>query len=605
MSESAALQAARKGPVALEAFQRAHPKDTLDFSGVDFCDPQNEHIQFSDFEFLLEVDFKETKFGNTPVPFQVHGHPSGRGSSKGAALFQKTVFHRNVSFANATFGNEVRFDDSVFEAGACFAKTTFGEAARLSRAVFQTVSFNRSIFGAHAWFDDILVVQDCSFEETIFGNKAQFDRAFFERAHFQSSLFGEDASFESAVFFALAQFNNTEFEAGASFRGVAFCSRAGFEGATFGDFASFRGVERQTLIDIANERAKVLSPNYAQIVKSRARLADPSVFLQATFSGASFTSKGHCYGTKFSQAKDIKARIVEGVREFARRIRVLFYPLSDVMRSGLFAGADFSNRSIKGLADFSRVKFEQPPNFQNVEPATALDLAEARFSFRPTALPRLRYWTTQTETVTRLRRLRKIAKDIEEIDIEQSLFILQRMAERGVAWRVWWDDVLRGWGIYHLINAHLKDRKTEISRLKRRWPLKLVRSIWAAIAGIGRPLKLTFLVFIYRYSSDFGRSIVLPIIWFVLLLFGAAYWYSLYTPAKLRADRIPDLIAFSLSYSFPISPLARQGFETLTTRLFPAGIPPQVLAISTGQTIVETLLLFLMALAIRNHFRVR
>jgi hypothetical protein len=271
-----------------------------------------------------------------------------------------------------------------------------------------------------------------------------------------------------------------------------------------------------------------------------------------------------------------------------------------------FAGADFSNRAIKGFADFSRVRFEQPPDFQNVQPATALDLAEVRFSFRPTAWPRLRYWTTQTETVTRLRRLRKIAKDIEETDIEQSLFILQRMAERGVAWRVWWDNVLHGWGIYHLINAHLKDRKaTEISRLKRQWSLKLARSVWVAITGIGRPLMLTFLVFIYRYSSDFGRSIVLPTMWFVLLLFGAAYWYSLYTPAPFHAERISDLITFSFSHSFPISPMARQNFEHIAARLFPAGMPIEVLAVSIGQTIVETLLLFLMVLALRNHFRLR
>jgi hypothetical protein len=293
---------------------------------------------------------------------------------------------------------------------------------------------------------------------------------------------------------------------------------------------------------------------------------------------------------------------VEGSKEFARRIRVLFYPASPLRRDG-FAGCDFSNRSIKGSADFSRVRFEQPPNFQNVDPATALDLAEARFSFRATEWPRLRHWTTKTETVTRLRRLRKIAKDIDEPDIEQSLFILQRMAERGVAWRVWWDDVLQGWGIYHLINAHLKGRRiTDISRLKRRWPLRLVRSARVAVTGSGRPLMLTFLVFIYRYSSDFGRSIALPAVWFVLVLFGFVRWYSLYAAVSVRFQ---DLIAFSFSHSFPLSPMTRQSFDGIALRLFPGGIPADVLMISTGQSILETLFLFLIALSIRNHFRVR
>jgi hypothetical protein len=594
MSESTALREARKGRAALEAFQRANPESTLDFRDVDFRDPQNEDIEFSGFEFLLDVDFSRAKFGDTDR------YPNGLG--RGAALFQKAVFNTRASFDHASFGFGARFDDSIFKRDADFVEATFADGAQFSRVVFQTVSFCRSNLGARANFDDILVVQSGSFDEVIFGPGARFDRAFFELAHFQCSLFGEGASFESAVFSALAQFNNTEFEAGANFSGVSFCSRAGFEEANFGDYASFEGKSRQTILDIANERAKALPTEYAQIVKDRAQTADPSMFLRAGFSGASFTSRTHQYATTFSTAEGVRARVVEGAKEFARRIRVLFYPASPLGRDG-FAGCDFSNRVIKGSADFSRVRFEQPPNFQSVDPATALDLAEARFSFRATEWPRLRHWTTKTETVTRLRRLRKIAKDIDEPDIEQSLFILQRMAERGVAWRVWWDDVLQGWGIYHLINAHLKDRRiTDISRLQRRWPLRLVRSARVAVTGSGRPLMLTFLVFIYRYSSDFGRSIALPAVWFVVVLLGFVRWYSLYAAVSVRSQ---DLIAFSFAHSFPLSPMTRQSFDGIVLRLFPGGIPADVLMISTGQSILETLFLFLVALSIRNHFRVR
>jgi hypothetical protein len=604
MPESTALHAARQGRAALEAFQRANPGSTLDFRDVDFRDPQNECIEFSGFEFLLDVDFSRATFGDTPIPWRVHGYrpPTGPGPVRGAALFQKAVFHGRASFDHAAFGDEARFDDSIFKLGANFVETNFANNAKFSGAVFKTVSFARSVLGDHMNFDDILVVEDCSFEETIFGEHVWFERAFFERAHFQSSLLGENASFESAVFAALAQFNNTEFGAGANFSGVSFCTRAGFEEAAFGDYASFQGKSRQTVLDIANERAKLLPSEYAQIVKERAQRADPSMFLRAGFSGALFTSRTHQYATEFSTAVGFRARVVEGVKEFARRVRVLFYPASPLRRNG-FAGCDFSNRSIKGSADFSRVRFEQPPNFQNVDPATALDLAEARFSFRATEWPHLRHWTTKTETVTRLRRLRKIAKDIDEPDIEQSLFILQRMAERGVAWRVWWDDVLQGWGIYHLISAHLKSRrKAEFDRLRRRWPTKLLRSARVAITGSGRPLMLTLLVLAYRYSSNFGRSIALPIMWFAFVLFAFARWYSAYAATSARFS---DLIAFSFGHSFPLSPMSRQSFDGIASRLFPGGIPADVLMISTGQSILETLLLFLIALSIRNHFRVR
>ena len=545
-------------------------------------------------------------FGDTPVPFQVHGAAVGApGSPKGAALFQNTVFDRDTQFSNATFGNCARFDGAIFKGTVNFVDVTFGGGVRFSKAVFQSSSFAHSVFGPMAWFDDILMVSDGSFEELIFGRQVDFERAIFERVHFQSCLFGDSASFESAVFSALAQFNNTEFGAGANFEGAAFCGHAGFEGATFGDVASFKGGDRQALVDVADERAKSLSPDYAQVVKDRARAADPSAFHRASFSGASFTSGGIEYATPFTMAEGIKSKIVEAMREGLRRLRVLFYPSHDLMRQKV-AGADFSNRSLKGPADFSRVRFDQPPDFQNVEPAASLDFAAARFSFGRPAWLVSRYWTTQTDTLTRLRRLRKIMKDIDEPDLELSLFILQRMAERGVAWRVWWDDVLHGWGFYHLIGARLKGgKKAEFSELRRRQLLKLPRSVWVAISGIGRPLMLTSLVFLYRYSSDFGRSIVLPLGWFVLFMFGFSFLCSSYTATGFRIEQLSDLMTFSLCVSFPVSPLARRSFEEIVLRLFPNGIPNAVFALSIGQTIIETVLLFLVVLALRNHFRVR
>jgi len=623
MSESEALQAARKGRAALEDFQRSHPDDTLDFRGVDFRTTENEHITFSDFHFLVPTNFEGATFGDTPVPFQVYGVAvpnlaalsdnlvgfrivvGAPGSPKGAALFQNTVFEKEAQFSHATFGDRARFDGAIFKGLVNFVDVTFGEGVRFSRAVFQSSSFAHSVFGPMAWFDDILIVHDGSFEESIFGRQVKFERAIFDRVHFQSCLFGDSASFESAVFSALAQFNNTEFGAGANFKSAAFCGRAGFEGATFGDVASFRGGDRQALIDMADERAKSLLPDYAQVVKDRAHAADPSAFHRASFSGASFTSGGTEYATSFTMAEGIKSKIVEAMREGLRRLRVLFYPSHDLMRQKV-AGADFSNRSLKGPADFSRVRFDQPPDFQNVEPAASLDFAAARFSFGRRAWLVFRYWTTRTDTLTRLRRLRKIMKDIDEPDLELSLFILQRMAERGVAWRVWWDDVLHGWGIYHLIGARLKSgKRTGFSELQRRQLLKLPRSVWVAITGVGRPLMLTVLVFLYRYSSDFGRSIVLPLGWFVLFMCGFSFLCSSYTATGFRVEQLSDLIAFSLCVSFPVSPLARRSFEEIRSRLFPNGIPNAVFAFSIGQTIIETVLLFLVVLALRNHFRVR
>ncbi len=596
---SKALEAARSGMSALEAYQKTNPDDELDFEGIDFRDPQNAHIDFSGFEFLSKINFRKAIFGDSLVTWPKPGFRLLKGP-----LFSKCVFHKGAIFADARFGSGARFDDVIFKADAVFGGAEFGENVNFARAVIGVGSFGHCTFGRGARFDETFFVEDCSFEESIFGERASFNKAVFERAHFQSSLFGDDTSFELSIFAALAQFNNTEFGAGTCFRGTAFCTRAGFENATFGDHTSFEGVERQTLIDIANDRAKMLPPEFASIVLERAQLSDPSVFERASFAGAVFSSDQHRYATMWSIASNTRAKILEGLKEILRCIRVLFYS-NDGFKDAGPTGANFTGRSIKNLADFSRVRFEQPPDFQSVEPASALDFAKSRFSFQATSWPYFRYWTTRTNTLTRLRRLRKIAKDIDENDVERDLFILQKMAERGVAWHVWWDDVLHGWGIYHLIKSRLKAGHEDFQSLRGSHLRKLARSLSVAIRGFWGPLLHTVLVFLYRYSSDFGRSITLPAMWFVVFMFTFARWYSQYTSEPRRDFWNADLLAFSFGHSFPISPLARGSFDVFSDLLFPNGMPPEVLAMTIGQTLVQTIMLFLVVLALRNYFRLR
>ena len=599
MPVSEALEAARSGLSALDAHQKSNPEVELDFEDIDFRDPKNAHIDFSGFEFRSNVNFRNAVFGDVLV-----NYPSvGRRSLTGP-VFSKCIFHKHANFANCAFGTGARFDEVVWKANAVFGGATFEEEANFSRTVINTGSFGHCTFGRSAMFSEAVFVESCSFEECIFGKRANFKKAMFERAHFQSSLFGDDADFELAVFAALAQFNNTEFGAGACFRGTAFNTRAGFENAAFGDHATFRGVDRQKLLDFANDRTKSLSSEFAPILLERAQVSDPTAFERASFAGATFSWDQHRYGTAWSNAKGFRAKFVEGAKEIVRRIRMLFHS-NDGLKLAGHTGAEFAGRRVRELADFSRVRFDQPPDFQGVEPASALDLAESRFSFRATSWPYFRYWTTRTATLTRLRRLRKIAKDIDENDIERSLFFLQRMAERGVAWRVWWDDVLQGWGIYHLISARLKAGRADMKSIRRSRLNKLLRSTVVAVRGFWRPMMLTALVALYRYSSDFGRSVTLPAIWFAGLVVAFARWYAQYAPGTNRALWDADLLAFSFSHSFPISPLARGSFDDFGARLFPDGLPPEALAITVGQTLLQTILLFLMALALRNHFRLR
>ena len=105
--------------------------------------------------------------------------------------------------------------------------------------------------------------------------------------------------------------------------------------------------------------------------------------------------------------------------------------------------ASFDERDFRREANFSASSFAVPPDFRATEHCENLDWTEVRFSFGcylrlgRFTIP-VRGWTTQNDTVTRLRRLRGIAKEIHAVDAERDLFILERQAERGILWHNWW-----------------------------------------------------------------------------------------------------------------------------------------------------------------------
>ena len=80
-----------------------------------------------------------------------------------------------------------------------------------------------------------------------------------------------------------------------------------------------------------------------------------------------------------------------------------------------------------------------PPDFSRSKERDRLSLTGTQFSFGEP----IRLWTTDPNVVSSLRRLRAIASQIHAVDAERDLFILERMAERGVHWNTWWQA---GWG---------------------------------------------------------------------------------------------------------------------------------------------------------------
>lgn len=121
MNESPALLAARKGMGALDAHQKAHPGETLDFSEIDFQKSENAHIDFSGFEFASKVDFRNATFGDANARYD--------SIPVSAARFVNCVFREHAYFDGSVFGSSISFEKSIFKDSVWFQNVKFGPKA--------------------------------------------------------------------------------------------------------------------------------------------------------------------------------------------------------------------------------------------------------------------------------------------------------------------------------------------------------------------------------------------------------------------------------------------------------------------------------------------
>ncbi len=124
--------------------------------------------------------------------------------------------------------------------------------------------------------------------------------------------------------------------------------------------------------------------------------------------------------------------------------------------------------------------------------------------------------------------------------------------------------------------------------------------------------------YLYQYSSDFGRSVMRPLFW--LLIFGFLfYWVYLgYSIDPKHQETTPcdhseAAIYLSVRSASPFLPAT--GYSENLNRSYAClygrnsdgkeNIPNAIVFISIFQTILSTILIFLLLLALRNHFRIK
>jgi hypothetical protein len=274
----------------------------------------------------------------------------------------------------------------------------------------------------------------------------------------------------------------------------------------------------------------------------------------------------------FNGAAVFEGVTFEGAAFFEASNSCAYFNSIDFSGTKFLGKATFADRDFKSEADFSFAVFAEPPDFRATKNRDNLDLMGARFGFGA----RIRGWTTKSETVVRLRRLRGVANEIHAVDAERDLFILERQAERGVLWRNWWRE---GWR----------------SRLFHWWP----------------PMSATLLMFLYRWSSDCGRSVFWPVIWLFVLNYEFYHLYARLIDRPLFIVVKKALRDFNFASAIPFGATARPSFQSAVQVLFQKvgsgaiDIPDAVQIVSAVQGIVNLVLLFLLGLALRNYFKFR
>lgn len=351
------------------------------------------------------------------------------------------------------------------------------------------------------------------------------------------------------------------------FEGFIFDCRANFKGATFGDNISFKGAGFRE--GVCFERATF---------GSKANFDSVQFGQDPDFQRVIFGTNAYFGGANFGDGTIFKQSIFNGNVDFGGGPFFSSISFSETRFQGT---ALFVGRKFGGEADFSDATFHEPPDFRATEHHENLDWTGVRFGFSGVLrIWRLRIpikgWTINNNTVARLRRLRGLAKEIHAVDAERDLFILERQAERGILWYNWWRGDWR---------ARLTD-----------W--------W-------RPLTATVLMFLYRWSSNCGRSFLLPVFWLAVSNWGFYNLYAFLIDQPLCLSVKKAIFDLAFASAVPFGATARPAFQSAVKELFrqanteTINIPWQIQTASAAQGITNLVLLFLLGLALRNYFKFR
>jgi uncharacterized protein YjbI with pentapeptide repeats len=446
-------------------------------------------------------------------------------------------------FSFTHFDRPVAFAGFLFsEQIAEFKSAKFSDRADFRSAQFGSASFSSATFSAASSFESATFSGSTSFYQATFAESASFklatfsEHVFFREAQFSGS---GSTSFESAKFFREADFELAAFSSYTSFASAKFEDRATFPSTTFSGYASF---ERATF--------------------SRQTNFGSARFSRLSFESATFDALIMFTSVKFS-----------GDAEFNWAV------FNSDARFGLaeFSGpADFISATFYHYASFHSTVFQYGASFHSATFFRQAILINAKFG---------------GQTLFSKTRFRNCVPDFHGASLHE-----------GTEWHdAKWPWPPNGRDAAQDQVYGYERLKLEMERLKKHEDeLRFFRRELRARRGLTRPLSgQWYLNFVYQVSSNYGESVMLPLVWlFGLLVIGGALFYALQTTMPITA-----LHAAALSFAnlFPFIPITHEIISAVPV----VGLSRTEKIISVAQSLLGTPLLFLLGLALRNRFRMK
>ncbi len=368
---------------------------------------------------------------------------------------------------------------------------------------------------------------------------------------FDGSVFSEEVSFAQAKFLKAVYFTNCQFSGRSHFYLSEFFDLVFFDHAIFHNNSNFSGCEFHGISSFSNTQFLGFS------IFDKSKFKDVANFTWSEFSGA-------LSGRNLT---------VEGILSFGGALfsKGVFLKGSHFVGPTEFSGTSFASQLICDNAEFCF-----PPDFRStsfVGPPPSL--LGSRILYKTERYKFLFRRSEDPEAYDKYRQLKKLSAESHDHETELSMAALE-------------------------------------AKSKRFWLHK----------PFGEGTSSFWLGYLYQATSDFGRSISRPIGWIVVLLLFSTLLFS--TIAMLRSvlalqlpsasDLYGALIA-AIANLFPFAGQAVLGREIMVESLCgPLSTPYSdfdlhCLAMVYGVSFVEGLFgavfLFLLALGLRNRFRIK